>query len=181
MTDRPTTVLVVDDDEVFGEVLSRQLDARGFDCTHSVDTHRARSLAAQQRFDCALLDLRLEEASGLSLIEPLLEASPEIRIIVLTGYASIATAVQAVKLGAADYLTKPVAVDQVAAALRGGPHETPPAREVPADPMSVRRLEWEHIHRVLAECDGNVSAAARRLNMHRRTLQRKLARRPVGR
>jgi two-component system response regulator RegA len=128
----------------------------------------------------AVVDLRIGDEDGLSLIEPLRRAGASMRILVLTGYASIATAVQAIKLGADDYLTKPVTGAAVAKALSGAGSAGSMAEQVaPPAPMSPRRLEWEHLQRVLAEHDGNVSATARALKMHRRTLQRKLAKRPI--
>ena len=128
-----------------------------------------------------IVDLKLGADDGLALIEPLRRAHPRMRIVVLTGYASIATAVKAIKLGADDYLAKPVTAGAVAAVLeRGTRRERGKRGERPAlEPMSPRRLEWEHIQRVLAEHDGNISATARTLRMHRRTLQRKLAKRPT--
>jgi two-component system response regulator RegA len=124
-----------------------------------------------------VLDLRLAADSGLRLIPPLKAAYPEIRILLLTGYASIATAVEAIKLGATHYLPKPAGVDEILSALGA---EEGDAEVTPAEaPLSVDRLEWEHIQKVLAEHEGNLSATARALKMHRRTLQRKLAKRPV--
>jgi two-component system response regulator RegA len=124
-----------------------------------------------------VVDLRLATDSGLRLIPPLIAAHPGIRILLLTGYASIATAVEAIKLGAVHYLPKPAGVDDILQAL--GRSEGDPDAPAPEEPMSVDRLEWEHIQKVLAENDGNLSATARALKMHRRTLQRKLAKRPV--
>jgi two-component system response regulator RegA len=126
-----------------------------------------------------VLDLKLGEESGLALIPELLEIRPELRILLLTGYASIATAVEAIKRGAWDYLAKPVDADQVVQALRGGGHADEEAAAPVFAAPPLKRLEWEHIQRVLAECDGNISEAARRLGLHRRTLQRKLSKRPV--
>jgi two-component system, response regulator RegA len=172
-------ILLIDDDEVFVRVLSRALAARGF----AVDTaaNRAAALAAARasRPDYVVLDLRLGEENGLALIPELIEARPDVRILLLTGYASIATAVEAIKRGAWDYLAKPVDADQVVHALRTREDvDAGPAAPAFASPP-LKRLEWEHIQRVLAECDGNISEAARRLGMHRRTLQRKLSKRPV--
>ena len=124
-----------------------------------------------------MLDLNLGGESGLRLLPHLREQAPQAVILVLTGYASIATAVDAIKLGAAQYLAKPAGVDDILAAFEQ--REPNPAQHAPEHTMSVRRLTWEHIQRVLAEHDGNVSATARALKMHRRTLQRKLAKRPV--
>ena len=175
MTER---VLLIDDDEVFTRVLARALGARGFEV--GVAANRADALAGARANppDHAVLDLKLGEESGLALIPELLEIRPELRILLLTGYASIATAVEAIKRGAHDYLAKPVDADQVVQALLGEPEDAGTAPlHVHTPPL--RRLEWEHIQRVLAECDGNISEAARRLGLHRRTLQRKLSKRPV--
>lgn len=172
------SLLVVDDDPAFNRVLLRALGQRGFDSYGATDAEGALELARDHAPEFIVLDLNLGGESGLRLIRPLLEASPDARILVLTGYASIATAVDAVKLGATQYLAKPAAVDAIIKALR--------ADEVVIDdviqdgPMSVDRLEWEHIQRVLAQHDGNISATARALKMHRRTLQRKLARPPAA-
>jgi len=162
-------VLVVDDDERFAVTLAAALARRGY------VAHVAHNAEA------AIVDLKLGADDGLALIEPLRRAHPKMRIVVLTGYASIATAVKAIKLGADDYLAKPVTASAVAAVLERGGREPPSAElaAAPLEPMSTRRLEWEHIQRVLAEHDGNISATARTLRMHRRTLQRKLAKHPT--
>jgi len=170
-------MLVVDDDPVFAETLAQALHRRGHQVARAHDGETALALAAQGGFDAAVLDLRLATDSGLRLIAPLKAASPELRILLLTGYASIATAVEAIKLGAVHYLAKPAGVEEILAAL--GREEGDAAVLPAAEPMSVDRLEWEHIQKVLAENDGNLSATARALKMHRRTLQRKLAKRPV--
>lgn len=176
----PQRVLVIDDDAVFAHVLARALNSRGFVC--SVAQSAASALAACQleppRY--AVLDLKLGPDNGLHLIPELKALIPDLHILLLTGYASIATAVEAIKRGADNYLAKPVDADAVANALQSTLrcNEDEPTPALTAPP-SLRRLEWEHIHRVLAECDGNVSAAAQRLHMHRRTLQRKLAKHPV--
>ena len=170
-------VLVVDDDERFATTLSQALARRGWiaDVAHDV----AGALAAVHAGlpEAAIVDLRLGGEDGLALLEPLRAAGPGMRILVLTGYASIATAVKAIKLGADDYLAKPVTASVVATALERGAAAEPSS--TPLEPMSPRRLEWEHIQRVLNEHEGNVSATARMLKMHRRTLQRKLAKRPT--
>lgn len=172
----PPTLLVIDDDVVFNRVLVRALDQRGFDAYGATDSVAAIELAQDHQPEFIVLDLNLAGESGLRLIRPLLEASPDARILVLTGYASIATAVDAVKLGATQYLAKPAAVDAIIRALQADAVVI--ADSAPEAPMSVDQLEWEHIQRVLAEHDGNISATARALQMHRRTLQRKLARPP---
>ena len=169
-------LLVVDDDPAFNKVLVRALAQRGFDTYGATDSEGALELARDHEPEFIVLDLNIGGESGLKLIRPLLEATPGARILVLTGYASIATAVDAVKLGAVQYLAKPADVDSIVRALRA--EDVVLEDRVPDAPMSVDRLEWEHIQRVLAENDGNISATARALQMHRRTLQRKLARPP---
>jgi two-component system, response regulator RegA len=174
------SVLLIDDDEVFVRVLARALAARGFEVRTAGNRTDALAAAREQEPDHAVLDLKLGDENGLALIPELLEIQPDLRILLLTGYASIATAVEAIKRGATDYLAKPVDADQVVQALRAGGDAgegATPATAFAAPPL--KRLEWEHIQRVLAECDGNISEAARRLGLHRRTLQRKLAKRPV--
>lgn len=172
------TVLVIDDDETFNGVLTRALRRRGMEAEGATDGAAALAAAQRQPPDRVVLDLNLAGHSGLSLIDPLLAINPDCRIVVLTGYASIATAVDAIKLGAVQYLAKPVEVDAIVAAFDAS--ALPNAEELPAvEPLSVDRLEWEHIQRVLHEHEGNISATARALKMHRRTLQRKLAKRPV--
>lgn len=174
------TFLVIDDNEVFSATLARALDRRGFRTVIAHDGGSAVDAATAQVFDFVTLDLHLAQDSGLLWIAPLRQLLPRARMLVLTGYASIATAVQAVKLGADDYLGKPANVDSILAALQC---ETSsgvllPVAEI-AVPLSVDRLEWEHIQRVLAEHQGNISSTARALHMHRRTLQRKLGKKPV--
>ncbi len=169
-------ILVVDDDRVFAETLARALARRGHQVAIAEDAEAALR-PREQPFDAAVVDLRLATDSGLRLIQPLITTQPGIRILLLTGYASIATAVEAIKLGAAHYLPKPAGVDDILRAL--GQSEGDPEIPAPLEPMSVDRLEWEHIQKVLAENGGNLSATARALKMHRRTLQRKLAKRPA--
>jgi two-component system, response regulator RegA len=173
-------VLVIDDDATFNAILSRALRRRGFEVRSAGDAAGALMVAQDALPTAVVLDLNLGATSGLGLIRPLLAIAPACRIVVLTGYASIATAVEAIKLGATQYFAKPVEVEAIIAAfaadaLEGTGAEAPP----PADPLSVNRLEWEHIQRVLHEHEGNISSTARALKMHRRTLQRKLAKRPV--
>jgi two-component system response regulator RegA len=171
-------ILVVDDDEVFALTLAGALGRRGYAASVATSAEGVLGrVSAGDSFDAAVLDLRLAADSGLRLIPPLKAAYPEIRILLLTGYASIATAVEAIKLGAVHYLPKPAGVDEILMAL--GRLEGDPAAEPPEEPMSIDRLEWEHIQKVLAENEGNLSATARALKMHRRTLQRKLAKHPV--
>ena len=175
---QPHRVLVIDDDAVFSAVLARALAARGFTVDTAADGASALALVRANAPQSAVLDLKLGAENGLALIPQLLAARADLRILLLTGYASIATAVEAIKRGAHDYLAKPVDADQVVQALLGEPEDAGTAPlHVHTPPL--RRLEWEHIQRVLAECDGNISEAARRLGLHRRTLQRKLSKRPV--
>lgn len=172
-------VLLIDDDEVFVRVLARALGARGLRVATAGNRADALTAARELRPDYVVLDLKLGDDNGLALIPELLELDADVRILLLTGYASIATAVEAIKRGAWDYLAKPVDADQVVQAMRSHTHATgEPLSPVFAAPP-LKRLEWEHIQRMLAECDGNISEAARRLGMHRRTLQRKLSKRPV--
>jgi two-component system, response regulator RegA len=172
-------IVLIDDDTVFAAVLARALGARGFsvDVAHDSASALARTRDGAPEF--AVLDLKLGSENGLALIPALLAVRPGLRILLLTGYASIATAVEAIKRGAHDYLAKPVDADQVVQALLGHGSAEGAHAAVPAQAPPLKRLEWEHIQRVLAECEGNVSEAARRLGLHRRTLQRKLAKRPV--
>lgn len=168
-------LLLVDDDPTFCGVLSRALTRRGYAVTVAHDVPAAMEAANRACPTHAVVDLRMPGASGLVLVEHLRRLSALMRIVVLTGYASVPTAVDAIKRGATHYLAKPADADQIVAAFGEAPAE--PAPETDHDdfrPLSVRRLEWEHIQRVLAEHGGNVSATARALGMHRRTLQRKL-------
>ena len=172
-------LLLAEDDAVFAGVLARALRRRGFDVDIAPDAASAIRLARAHAPRYAIVDLKLGADSGLALIPALLEIAPPLRILLLTGYASIATAVEAIKRGAHDYLAKPVDADAVVRALLGDAAAGGNAAVEGAPVLPLRRLEWEHIQRVLAECEGNVSAAARRLGMHRRTLQRKLEKHPV--
>lgn len=175
-------LLLIDDDAVFGETLARTLTRRGFAVQWAGNRADALLHSSQRTFTDITVDLNLGEDSGLSLIAPLRQAQPAARILVLTGYASIATTVQAMKLGADNVLAKPVGAADIIQALEDQVPEQAGSSDEPAlQPMSVSRLEWEHIARVLHEHGGNVSATARALNMHRRTLQRKLAKKPVQR
>jgi two-component system response regulator RegA len=166
------TLLIVEDDSPLRERLVRAMRDRGFDTVGVPDHTSALDAARQDSPELALVDLRLPGESGLAVIRDLKELDPATVVVVLTGYGSIATAVEAVKLGAASYLTKPADADQIVAAFDG---TQPPAEpEVP----SLARVEWEHIQRVLTDCGGNVSRAARALGIHRRSLQRKLSKHP---
>lgn len=170
------SLLLADDDTTFCDVMARALRRRGFEVSIAHDAASAALLAEAEAPEYALVDLKMPGESGLALVRHLHELEPATRIVVLTGYASISTAVEAIKLGATHYLAKPVDADEVVAAF--GREQGDTTISVAANPLSVDRLEWEHIQRVLAEHDGNISATARALNMHRRTLQRKLAKRP---
>lgn len=168
--------LLVDDDQAFSSVLARSLIRRGFRVECAAERH-----AALQARDEAplriLLDLNLEGESGLRLLPELRQCYPHAAVVVLTGYASIATAVEATKLGAVQYLAKPATVDDILAAFQQVMAN--PELPLAPQPMSLRRVTWEHLQRVLSENDGNISATARAMGMHRRTLQRMLAKRPV--
>lgn len=174
--DHPS-LLLVDDDRVFCQVLTRALVARGFAVDTAHDGANALQLIEDLAPEFAIIDLRLPDMSGLKVVERLKVIDENTRILVLTGFGSIATAIQAIKLGALHYLTKPTSVDDILAAFD---NRLPGPDTAAVDkPLSVDRLEWEHIQRVLNENDGNISATARALKMHRRTLQRKLSKRPV--
>ncbi len=167
-------LLIVDDDKAFLQRLARAMEKRGFvtETAESVAEARQRVEATNPSF--AVVDMRLEDGNGLDVIEMIRVRRPEARAIILTGYGNIATAVTAVKLGAVDYLSKPADADEIHAALM----QMKDARaKPPENPMSADRVRWEHIQRVYELCDRNVSETARRLNMHRRTLQRILAKR----
>lgn len=169
------SLLLVDDDEIFLKRLGRAMERRGFevDLASSVAAGKARATAHPPAY--AVVDLRLDDGNGLDVVDVLRAKRPDARIVVLTGYGAIATAVAAVKIGATDYLSKPADADEVVNALlqRDGALLPDP----PENPMSADRVRWEHIQRVYEQCDRNVSETARRLSMHRRTLQRILAKR----
>ncbi|BFI96900.1 MAG: response regulator transcription factor [Rhodanobacter sp.] len=176
-------LLLVDDDATFVRVLGRALASRNFQVIPATNLADARALARRHQPHYCVLDLKLGEENGLRLIPELHALVPGMRVLLLTGYASIATAVEAIKRGAHDYLAKPVDADAVVRALLDGDGnaegEGEDLPDTPEAPLALRRLEWEHIQRVLTECDGNISETARRLGMHRRTLQRKLSKHPV--
>ena len=174
MEDVRPTLLLVDDDRPFLQRLSRAMETRGFVVTMAETVREGSMFAKDSNPDFAVVDMRLEDGNGLDVVSILQEHSSETRVIVLTGYGNIATAVTAVKLGAIDYLAKPADADDVYAALMQDPNDK---AEPPENPMSADRVRWEHIQRVYELCDRNVSETARRLNMHRRTLQRILAKR----
>lgn len=168
------TLLLVDDDEAFVKRLARAMERRGFIPETAESVAAGKAIAQTRPPAYAVVDLRLEDGNGLDVVEALRERRPECRIVVLTGYGAIATAVAAVKIGAIDYLSKPADANDVTNALlsRGEAMPAPPE-----NPMSADRVRWEHIQRVYEMCDRNVSETARRLSMHRRTLQRILAKR----
>ncbi len=176
----PRSLLIVEDDDRLRERLARALTDRGFETREAGDVQSAVAAAQQESPEYVLVDLRVPGGSGLDVVREIKAVDPATTIVVLTGYGSIATAVEAVRLGAAEYLTKPADVDQIVAALTrppagGSPDDSP--EHVP----SLARVEWEHINRVLADCGGNISKAARLLGIHRRSLQRKLERYPTPR
>jgi two-component system response regulator RegA len=175
--------LVVDDDDTFRSRLVRALRARGFDTTGASSYDEAIACVRRESPEYALIDLRLGTASGLDLIREMKELDTTTTIVVLTGYGSIATAVRSVKLGASSYLTKPVDADQIAAAFdapdAASSADSAGRRDAVGVVQPLARVEWEHIQRVLADCGGNVSQAARLLGLHRRSLQRKLSKYPV--
>jgi two-component system response regulator RegA len=173
-------LLLVDDDATFRERLARALRDRGLTVTTAGTRDEARAAAAATTFERAVVDLRLGETSGLAIVADLLANDTQIDVIVLTGFGSIATAIEAMKLGVLHYLTKPADADELLAAFDRPPTEIPAEHELPPVP-SLARVEWEHIQRVLTSCDGNISAAARLLGLHRRSLQRKLAKHPAKR
>ena len=162
--------LLIDDDDAFLQVLQRSLSRQGIDAQIAHGHQEARSALLNGTYQRCVLDLNLAGESGLQLLPELLNMQPDLEILVLTGYGSIATAVEAMRRGALNYLCKPVTVNQLLAGFE--PIDAPP--DLRTEPPSVEEMEWEHIQRVLNENEGNVSATARALNMHRRTLQRKL-------
>ncbi len=168
------TLLLVDDDEPFLRRMAKAMEKRGFlvETADSIATGKAIATARPPAY--AVVDLRLEDGNGLEVVEVLRERRPDTRVVVLTGYGAIATAVAAVKIGATDYLAKPADANDITDALLAAEGGMPPP---PKNPMSADRVRWEHIQRVYELCDRNVSETARRLNMHRRTLQRILAKR----
>jgi two-component system, response regulator RegA len=176
------SILVIDDDAVFRIRLVQALHARGFDARGAASVDSALAAARSESPELAIVDLRLAGASGLDLVRELKAIDEATSIVVLTGYGSIATALEAVRLGATHYLTKPADVDEILAAFER--RTAPPAAlssHRDHEVASLARAEWEHIHRVLTDCGGNVSLAARQLGIHRRSLQRKLSKYPVSR
>lgn len=171
------SVLIVDDDDSFRETLTRAFDRRGWEARSASGAVEALRLAAEESPEHAVIDLRMPDIDGIELLKRLLTLDPAIRILVLTGFGSIATAVDAMRAGAVNYLTKPADASEIVAALDSASAANPSPAAVP----SLARVEWEHIQRVLHSCDGNVSVAARLLGLHRRTLQRKLGKNPAPR
>ena len=173
-TGEAATLLVVEDDDFLRERLVRAFAERGFLAQGAASVSEARRLS-EDAPEYAVVDLRIGEESGLDVLRALLAKDPATRVVVLTGYGSIATAVEAMRLGAVHYLTKPADADQVLAALKRGASDAVSPRN---EPLSLARAEWEHINHVLVSVSGNISEAARRLGLHRRSLQRKLAKYP---
>ena len=170
--------LLVDDDPAFSTVLARVLQRRGEQALTASNGEQAMAQLQSENIDRVVLDLKLEQESGLAILQQLLECQPTLEVVILTGYSSISTTVEAIKLGATHYLCKPAGVEEIIAAFesrRGKAGEVP----LQDSPPSVNRLEWEHIQKVLNQHHGNISATAKTLGMHRRTLQRKLQKRPV--
>ena len=179
MTNERPLLLIVEDDDTLRERLARAFEHRGFEVETAATTADADRAVAQETPEFVVLDLHMPGASGLDLIPRLKTADLATRIVVLTGYGSIATALEAIRLGATHYLTKPADADEILAAFDPGTDKEREAQ--PLRPMSLDRVQWEHINRVLVECHGNVSEAARALGIHRRSLQRKLAKYPSSR
>ena len=170
--------LLIDDDPAFSTVLARVLERRGEKALIASNGDQAMAQLQTEDIDRVVLDLKLEQESGLAILQQLLTSQPSVEVVILTGYSSISTAVEAIKLGAVNYLCKPAGVEEIVAAFesRGGEAGEGPLQD---SPPSVSRLEWEHIQKVLNQHEGNISATAKTLGMHRRTLQRKLQKRPV--
>ena len=173
--------LLIDDDALFLRTLQRGLARRGIHAETADGPINALALARANPPDFALVDLKIGSDSGLRLIAPLKALRADMRVVMVTGYASVATAVEAIKAGAHDYLLKPINVDAILRVLADDPSGTPEEEDEGEPPIPLSRMEWEHIQQALRETDGNISAAARRLGMHRRSLQRKLAKRPTPR
>jgi two-component system response regulator RegA len=176
------SILLVDDDDTFRQRLARALAQRGYDVREADSPATAVALASEESPELALVDLRMPGGSGLELVRDLVRIDPATNVVVLTGYGSIATALEAVRLGATHYLSKPADADEILAAF-ARKHQSPgdAPLHVPDAVPSLARIEWEHIQRVLTDCGGNVSQAARLLGVHRRSLQRKLGKYPVRR
>ena len=174
MTMHAPSLLIVDDDDTLRERLARALEKRGYDVQAAMNYEDAMAVARKESPEFAVVDLKMPGKSGLELVRDLHEIDAATRVVVLTGYGSIATAVDAVRLGAVNYLSKPADADDIVAAFERGTKPALQAGDTDYKAPSLARVEWEHINRVLADCGGNVSEAARRLGIHRRSLQRKL-------
>ncbi len=172
------SIVLIDDDTVFLSVLNNAFSNRGYRTAAAKNVPALQELLRDSSFDFAVVDLKIDKESGLDCLPLLKQNNPDMRILILTGYSSIATAVSAIKLGAFDYACKPMDADEILAILEG---EKKSDTVISEDPLSVERLQWEHIQRVLDDNNGNISETARSLGMHRRTLQRKLQKRPVRR
>lgn len=177
------SLLLVDDHALFRERVARALRTRGYEVRTAGNTDEAVALAREESPELAVVDLKMPGRSGLECVRDLHQLDPQTRVLVLTGYGSIATAVEAMRLGAVNYLQKPADADDIIAAFEraAAPPLTAPELELDYPPPSLARAEWEHIQRVLADAGGNISEAARRLGLHRRTLQRKLSKYPPSR
>jgi len=173
------TILVVEDDDAFRRILVAAFEARGYEAQGVPDASTAIAAAERESPEMAVVDLRLPDQSGLEVVRRLKAIDASTAIVVLTGYGSIATALESVRLGATHYLTKPTDADRILAAFQHGLASRP--RDLTTEPPSLARVEWEHLNRVLTDCDGNISEAARQLGMHRRSFQRKLAKYPGAR
>lgn len=173
-------LLIIEDDIAFATTLSRRMTKHGFSCHQIHQADQALHTCLQEKPDCILLDMKLADQNGLTLIKPIRAALPHVRLVLLTGFSSVATAVQSMRLGADDYLAKPVNTQMLLTALNAKNDEEQPVNlSVDVETISTERLEWEHINQVLNSNQGNVSETARQLGMHRRTLQRKLQKKPV--
>jgi len=168
------SLLIVDDDNPFRERLARAMEKKGFKVSQAESVKKGISSIKQQKTSFAVVDLRLGDGNGLEVVKEIQKSNSKSRVIMLTGYGNISTAVAAIKQGAIDYLAKPADADDVERALLADPNEK---AAPPENPMSADRVKWEHIHRVFELCNRNVSETARRLKMHRRTLQRILSKR----
>jgi two-component system response regulator RegA len=177
MTDAVPRLVIVEDDPAFARTLCRSFERRDYMVAQAASPEGLATLLETQSFDFAVVDLKLGTASGLTCVQMLHEHDPGMRIVVLTGFASIATAVEAIKLGASHYLAKPANTDDIEDAF--GKNKGDPTIPLAGRKSSIKTVEWEYIHTTLAECDFNISEAARRLGMHRRTLARKLEKRQL--
>jgi two-component system response regulator RegA len=171
------SVLIIDDDEVLRYAMNRALSRLGCQVSEAANLSETRQVLCSQQIDWVVLDLRLDHESGLAVAQEILQHDARITIVIITGYASVSTAVEAIKLGVRDYLIKPVSAEEIIQALRSGGDKQDVV--INQTPMSPKRLEWEHIQKVLLAHGGNITQAAKALKMHRRTLQRKLQKKPV--